>query len=293
MVSEVTITGHIPDVITIDHTIPPTIIIEPPIPPTIIIVPPQSEILLELNATELPRLEVDWGLPPEMTVMLNMSRPVQKMKKMQVDPMIANEFGSEFADLFESTSKMEVEYEPVGIPSEIKIIPPEIPNISLDVSNIPRTIKIDAQGLHLPPEIKIYGPENPIPDRIIVDGINIPTEIGLVNRGIPEKILVETVTPFPEKIWVEMVEKIPERIIIEPLTPIPERIILEGSIPEKISVEIIGFPEGIPVLFPEKMPEMELVYKGAPIEVKITMDQILNQTPDGHNCVMITPCPSA
>jgi len=96
-----------------------------------------------------------------------------------------------------------------------------------------------------------------------------------------------------------MEKEIPKTILVEIPNPIPDRIVIESNIPDKI---ILEGPAGIPLLlpdefvlpvkFPDKMPEVELVWRGSPIEVKITMDQIMNKEADGKNCVMIVPCNS-
>ena len=206
------------------------------------------------------------------------------------DPAIVKEFGSEFADLFEASGTMQVEYEPVGLPSEIRIIAPEMPKIMIDTSNMIDRIKIDSSEVKIP-DIKIYGPDTPIPTSIRLDGSELPEEFDLVYRGGPIPVKVET------ELTLKVESTLPERIILEIPRPIPERIILESNLPDKIILEgpksiPIELPEGfgIPLLFPEKMPEMEVVYRGAPIEVKITMDQIMDKNADGQNCVMITPC---
>lgn len=292
--STVTIVGgpiNIPPIIVIDPPIPPTIIIDPPIPPTIIIIPPESNIALTLNAEDLPRLEVDWGVPPEMEVALTLSKRVQPPERFASNPDVVNEFGKEFADLFEATSTMKVEYESVGIPEEIRIVPPEFPEIKTD---IPKEIKISASDVKIPESIQIYGPESPIPNRIRLDGSELPEDIDLVYKGKPIPIDASCI---PTMIKLEMDRTIPERIVVEMPNPIPEKIIIEGNIPDRIILEApVSIPLelppnlGIPVIFPEKMPEMELVYKGSPIELKITMDQIIDKEADGRNCVMIVPC---
>lgn len=290
--STIEITGpEIPPIIIVDPPIPPTIIIDPPIPPTIVILPPQSSIVLALDASDLPRLEVDWGLPPNMEVALTLAKQVKSPQRFSADPAIVKEFGAEFADLFEASGTMKVEYEPVGLPSEIMIIAPEMPKIEIDTSNMIDKIKIDSSEVKIP-DIKIYGPDTPIPTSIRLDGSELPEEFDLVYRGGPIPVKVDTEvtlkveSTLPERIIVDIPKPIPDRIILDS-TGLPDRIILEGPVSIPLSL-----PEnfGIPLLFPDKMPEMEVVYRGAPIEVKITMDQIMDQTAEGKNCVMITPC---
>lgn len=295
--SKIEITGgpiNVPPVILIDPPIPPTVIIDPPIPPTIVIVPPQSQITLELEATELPRLEVDWGRPPEMEVALTLARRVQTPALMNRDTELVKEFGEEFADLFEASTSMSVQYESVGIPEEIRVIFPDVPDIKFNTDNFPTTIKVDFEEVKIPTEIQIFGPETPIPTSIRFDASEVPESVDLIYKGQPIPI---DITGFPKSISVELSEKIPDSILIEMPQPIPEKIILQSELPDRIVLDapksiMLEIPEniGIPVIFPEKMPELEVVYKGSPIELKITMDQIMSQQADGKNCVMIVPC---
>jgi len=288
--STIEITGPpIPPIILVEPPIPPTIIIDPPIPPTIVIVPPQSNIFISLDSSDLPRLEVDWGMPPNMEVALTMARQVKPPRRFAADPSIINEFGTEFADLFQAAGTMTVEYEPVGLPSEIRIIAPDMPKIMIDTSNMIDRIKIDSSEVYIP-DIKIYGPDSPIPTSIRLDGSELPEEFDLVYKGGPIPVQVNT------EVFLKVESTLPERIILEIPRPIPEKIILESNLPDKIILEgpisiPISMPEnfGIPLLFPDKMPEIEVVYRGAPIELKITMDQIMQQNANG-SCVMIVPC---
>ena len=285
----------IPSIILIDPPVPPTIIIDPPIPPTIVIVPPSSSIVLALDAHSLPRLEVDWGMPPEMEVALTLAKSVKKPTLFSADQDKINEFGEEFADLFEASNTMKVEYESVGIPEEIKIIPPresDMPKMRLDVTDVPEKIKLDSSEVDIPKSIKIFGPDDPIPNTIRFDATEVPEAIDLIYKGtaIPVKVETEVTLKVEEvnfpSIKVEMPQEIPSTISM--IYDGPE--VINVNMPQSIMLEI---PEnaGIPLLFPEEMPQVELVYKGSPVEVKITMDEILNKSEDGRNCVMITPCP--
>ena len=286
---------NIPSIIIID---PPTIIVEDDIPPTIVIVPPESDIIINLALDgNLPMLEVDWGNPPEMEVALTMSRPVMNPRRFNDDEDLKKEFGEEFADLFGVSDQIKVEYEPIGIPSEIKIVPPDPSDFKVDFSDMPSEIKVNTKDLNIPSEIKISGPEETIPDTINIIGGSLPDKIEIVGNEIPDSIKLEGIE-IPSKIDIELSSEIPNKIKLEAVTPIPERIILDASsLPDKIEVigipdqiEIIGFPDSIPLTLPEN-PEVELVYRGSPIEVKVNMDEMLSKDEEGHNCVMITPCP--
>jgi hypothetical protein len=286
---------NIPNVIIIDPPIPPTIIIDPPIPPTIVIVPPQSNITLDLDFAELPRLEVDWGTPPEMEVALTFAQQVKTPQRFAANEALLSEFGEEFADLFDVSHTMKVEYEPVGIPSEIKVLPPDLKDIKVDTRDLfTRKIQIDTTGVNIPTDIHIYGPESPIPNSIKFDASDLPERIDLVYRG--EAIPIDA-SSMPKVITVEMEKEIPHKILVEMPRPIPEKIIVESNIPERIILESpkaipIVVPEDVvlPVKFPDKMPEVELVWRGNPIEVKVTMDEIAGEKQEGRNCFMMVPC---
>jgi hypothetical protein len=284
--------SNIPPVIVIDPPIPPTIIIDPPIPPTIIIVPPDSNITMGIDFTEMPRLEVDWGEIPQMEVALTMAQQVKTPQRFANDPKIMSEFGEEFADLFEINNSLKVEYEPVGIPSEIVMIPPSRESMTIDTGDLfQKKIQIELLGLdHL--ESLFKGLEKITQSSIRINADDVPEDIDLVYRGAP--IPVE-VTGMPKTVTVEMEKTIPERVIVEIPKPLPEKIVIEHNIPDEIiyvgpkSIPI-EIPDDvfIPVRFPENMPEM--VVKVAPIEVKITMDEIVGKTEEGRNCFMMVPC---
>ncbi len=284
----------IPSIIVFDPPVPPTIIIDPPIPPTIVIVPPQSQIVLALDVTEIPRLEVDWGAPPDMEVALTLAKVAKTPEIFATDPDIVKNFGEEFADLFEASETMKVKYESVGIPEEIRIIPPKMPNIRIDTDDMPRSIKLDCTEANIPTDIVIHGPETPLPNSIRLNGDELPEDIDLVYRGKGIKLDTENVS-----IKLEMEKEIPTRILVEIPDPIPEKIILDASnVPDRIILEApegipVIVPEGIgiPLLVPDEMPEVEMVWRGSPIEVKITLDEVLDKDTSGKNCVMITPCP--
>jgi len=280
--------GNIPSLIIIDPPIPPTIIIDPPIPPTIVIVPPQSNITLDFDFSELPRMQMDWGAIPQMEVALTMSRQVKSPQKFAADPNLINEFGTDFADLFDVSQTTQVEYEAVGIPSEINLIVPELKDFKIDHGDLfNKKIQIDTSSVNIPTDIVIHGPETPIPSSIKIDASELPTHFALRHDGTPIKLDASDV---PRTIKLEMERDIPERIIVEMPTPIPSKIEIELIAPTSIPIHI---PEGIglPIIFPTVMPEIPFVWKGPPVEVKITMDQIMDKQADGKNCVMITPCP--
>jgi hypothetical protein len=310
MVSQVTITsnnpinitqsiisivgGNIPGIIIVDPPIPPTIIVDPPIPPTIVIVPPQSNITVDLDFTQLPRLEVDWGMPPEMEVALTMARAVRTPQKFAVDASLVEEFGTEFADLFDVSQKMNVTYEAAGIPSEIMIIAPDLQDIKIDTDDLfKRKIQIDANSVNIPTDIKIHGPDSPIPDSIKFDVSDLNEAINNLRdinikvdfSETPKTIKVETDGKIPERIMVEMAQPIPTTIVIKHDLPNSIELIAPLSIPLSLPPDLV-----IPLKFPEIMPEVPLVFRGGPIELKVTMDDVVTKSEDGKNCFMLVPC---
>ncbi len=292
--SVVTIEGgpiNIPSIIFVDA--PPTIVIDPPIPPTIVIVP-DSNVALSLNAHDMPSLDVNWGSIPEMNIALTMPT---RTKRVPLNGQALEDFGDEYGDLLHAQNQTYVEVEEIGIPEEIRIIPPTMPKVEFDTRDFPRSIKVDSSDVQIPENIRVFGPEVPIPDRIQIAGPNtpLPEEIQIVNRNVPEEI--ELVVNDP--IRVELDREIPDKIVIE-APNLPEKILLEAvGIPDQIevsgipdSIEVTGFPEFIPLKMPDN-PEIEMVYKGAPIEVKVDLQPIMaQQDANGNpkNCVMIVPC---
>lgn len=259
--------------------IPPTITIDPPIPPTIIIIPPDSDINLNLNALDLPQLNVNWQDMPDMHVKMTMVRPIKESAFS--DDVIENEFGVEFADVLEAQKFEKIQYEEIEFPSEIQVIMPEFKKIQFEELTLPN-IKVDVTELQSI-NLKISGPDI---NSINLIGQDIPEEIELVYKG-PTSLKLETTT-----IDVVMEKDIPDRIIVE----VPEISIDASSIPRTITLEgntielVVPENVGIPVVFPEVIPQMEVVYKAAPVELKITMDDIISNN-GCNNPVMIVPCP--
>lgn len=287
------IVDDFPSIVIIDPPVPPTIIIDPPIPPTIVIVPPASTIALDLNPTTLPKLEVDWGVQPSMDVKMQMVKEVKTPQRFAVDDSIVEGFGTEFADLFEVADQYRINYEPVEFPSRIDLVAPDMPKLQIDAETIP-DIKIDARDVNIPTNVYIHGPESPIPNSVKFDVTDLPDSIGLVAEGVTVALDTEGAS-----VRLEGAEEIPDEILVRMVDPIPREIEVKGMPSE---IQVSGFPDsipifipeglGIPVLFPNEMPKLEVEpVRVAPIELKITMDEIVSKEADGKNCVMITPCP--
>jgi len=287
--SQIIVTG-IPSIIVVDPPIPPTIVIDPPIPPTIVIIPPESQISLNVDDIEFPMLQIDPASIPQMEVQMTMVRPVETPRMFSSNDFEASEFGEEFADIFEAQQTSKIEYETVGLPEEIQIVAPDkMPKVEIDskgLENMIKDIKLDTSEANIPTDIKIHGPESPIPTQIDLVGQDIPDEIELVYKG--QSIPVEVEIQTPQSIKLEFEGKIP----IEQPDPIKVDVFT--------TVEVQGFPEGIdlvipedigiPLIFPEEMPTVEMVYRGSPIDLKISMDEMVSKDDNGNQCVMIVPC---
>ncbi|NDD59239.1 MAG: hypothetical protein EBZ47_08350, partial [Chlamydiae bacterium] len=176
---------------------------------------------------------------------------------------------------------IEVSVGNLNIPSQILVKFPEVPDIRV-IHDIPVMIKIETPEIS---DIKILAPSN------------MPTEIKMVS-DIPSRISIDLVsTNLPKSVEVDF-RNLPRAIPIIVPDTLPDIKIDASAIPDKIQVvgipstiELVGAPSEIKLVLPEK-PEIELVYKGAPIDVKINLD-IGRITGEGENaqCVAIVPCP--
>ncbi len=286
-----------PDISVIDD-IPETIVVEG-IPSSIVVDGMPSSLAVDFGMAleNMPKLEINWGNMPELEVKLAMSKDVKITRSTSLDPGLVSEFGEEFADLFDD--KIKVEYETAGIPTEIKIIPPKMNDLKIDTSELDK-VKIQFEKPNIPSDIKIHGPETPIPTIIQLLGPNdplpkvirlinedVPTKIEAINVGIPTSIDVHS--DIPDRIVLELGDKIPQ--MIEDLS---NALVLKGVpefIPIKMPDELIN---GLKLIPPdeEEMPKMQLVYSGAPIEMKINLFNNLPQPETDENapCFMLVPC---
>jgi hypothetical protein len=168
----------------------------------------------------------------------------------------------------------------LGIPSEIKVIAPKIPDLML-IHDIPESIRLEVPNI---PDIKILGPITPIPTEIKFANIGeIPSFIELKAISLPKTIELD-VKNLPKSIMVEFPERMPD-IKID-ASSIPDKIQVVGIPP---TIELVGnIPSTIQMVMPDK-PEVEMVYRGAPIDVKIHLDVDRLSGGDGP-CYKITPC---
>ena len=183
----------------------------------------------------------------------------------------------------QSNDYMELEVSDLGIPSVISIAPPVFPKIKIDTDEIPSFIQLGKiEGIS---EIKILPPSVDIPSEIkIINQSFIPSVISLESK-VPESIVLKS--DLPEFLSLKVPEDFPKEIKLN-ASDLPREIQVVG-VPSVIQLQ--GYiPSIIQLVMPEK-PEIEMVYRGAPIDVKVQLDLTkLNGDGDGTNCVSIVPC---
>jgi PKD repeat protein len=238
-----------------------------------------------------PTMVIDWGgntlgprggwLPPVLSAIVTVQCPTGGASFIQG---LNNYESYESLNNRNASMNATIEVDSLGIPSVINIVPPNIPPLTVDASNIPSSIKIDK--VDLPDQIKIVAPDIRIPSEIrITSDTEIPKSIFLDATSVPTIIQIKS--DIPEFIGLNIPDNFPREIKID-ASGIPSQIQVVGIPPV---IEINGnIPSTIQLLMPEK-PEIEMVYKGSPIDVKIQLD-ISKITGDDQklNCVAIVPC---
>jgi hypothetical protein len=308
--STITLNGSIPSVITINPTIPsiisvtnpgipstigfgnvniPGVINFGPVPsfPTVQFAQPFFPIVqfgpVQFPAVQFmvpdfpsidfgdpPTVSVDWGTPPTISCNCSLTCP---------GAASVNAWQQEYVEdlgFDEEEPAAGVEYNFAGIPSEIKIVPANIPQhialkhdlpteINIAVPSIP-TISIDASSI--PKEINVIVPE--IKDiRIIAD--DVPSVIK-IEHDIPNLIRIEN-PDMPSVISIDASQMVSEIKI----TGAPEFITLKHDLPDFISI-----------MLPDNKPVIEV----APINVSITLDmkKIMADNDEDVQCFQFVPC---
>jgi hypothetical protein len=149
----------------------------------------------------------------------------------------------------------------LGIPSEIKLIVPKIPDIKV-MHDVPKEIFLRGE---LPHEIKIVGPIHPIPTEITIRG-DIPKSIEVVHN-LPERIFLDA-KDVPRTILVEPAPNFPSILRME-VVGMPTTLQVTG-IPKTIEI-IENIPRTIQLVMPEN-PVVEMRWNGMPVELKPSPD---------------------
>lgn len=234
-----------------------------------------------------PPIPVEWGTPPTVTVDINCPGGGDNASLRQGFKSFG-EFESE--EGFETDEdldymkdlempELEVEYNSIGIPSEIVIRSPKFDPIQFD-TKIPETIKIEGMKDEI---------------RLVMDQ-SIPTEIELLGK-IPETIKIES--NLPSSIVIEGLDKIPKEINLNINEDFPTEINLNASeIPTEIKVtgvpdtiELIhDLPNQIELVMPEDM-KIRMVYEDGPIPLKFETSNPFGNDDDDLPCFTLAPCP--
>lgn len=262
--SEITLIGcSVPSIITVSSSIP-----------SIIILSGADGIPSIIGFDTPPELIVTWEAPPSLICTVQVECPSGGSPMMRTTPA---DFQDGFAPLEAS-----IDTSDLGIPTEIKLIVPEIPDVRL-VHDLPAVIRVIAPDM--PTEIKMTGVDL-IPREIKISAVDVPTSIILDATMVPSVITLQGVD-IPTIIKVVVDEKFPSSILLD-ASQIPDKIQVVGIPP---SIELIGnIPTQIQLVMPEN-PEIPLVYKGAPIEMKITLDTAkLTGEKDMSQCFSLVPC---
>ena len=260
----------IPDIKITPTKIPDVKITPIIIPPITVKFDPPPPIPVDYGSP--PPIPVDWGSPPTVTCQIQVQCPSGGMRSKGFDSL---------QDSIESPS-LEVEIADIGIPSEIRIIAPELKDIHV-LSDIPERIRVEA--INIPSSIKFDTGKFVFPSEIKLVSENIPSRIELFSKfEIPSRI--ELFSTVPSSIKLELADNFPSIFRLEAIG-IPEKIQVTGM---PSTIELVGAPSEIRLVMPDK-PEIEMVYKGAPIDVKINLDiSKLTGDKENLNCVAIVPC---
>jgi hypothetical protein len=135
--------------------------------------------------------------------------------------------------------------------------------------------KLKIFNQQIPNEINI---NHNIPEKINIDAGSIPEFIKINSENLPSIIKLHSDIEIPKTIKLDF-ENMPTSISV---TGIPDYIELVGSIPSEIK---LSMPDN---------PEIEMVYKGSPIEVKVEIDYKKltgDENVEDLPCFAIIPCP--
>jgi len=311
--SEISVIGTLPSTISVIGTLPSTISVISTIPSVISIISTiPDEIRMSWGTP--PEVTVNWGEAPvitcDCTIDVNVNcascppcptvtptvipsvspsvTPSLMATPLRHSPLVAEvvkKLG--FGEPIDIRTPMPApEPEPaqafdLGIPSEIVMIAPEIPNVKV-VHDLPAAIALDVPSI---PDVKLTWEEEPIPNEIkVVNETDLPKTISLVTNGVPEAIMIDA-------------SAIPTALRLEPIENFPSKIELDAS-DMPTEVKVTGFPDAIEVKIPSEIVaklevpenlEIPLVYKSGPIPIEFPKDNVPGMDTDAP-CFHIIPC---
>lgn len=253
--------------------------------PSIISVVMTKTIPSIISFASPPTISVTWGTPPTLSCILAVTCPSVAGMNMASSMSALSDgkkgFSSENQDDFEfedDLSGIKVDFGNAGIPKEIKLVVPKIPNVQL-VHDLPSIIRFEVP--EITKTIQILGPKEKIPEKIMLEvPTDFPKKIGLDASNVPKSILLDATN-------------VPRQISLHVPADFPKSIHLDTS--GLHDIKIVGIPDFIELRGPSEIklvapPDMELVYKGAPIpvDVKVTVD--MQKITQAGTCVMLSPC---
>ena len=270
------ISTSIPDTILVVDSIPNTIAVIDSIPNTIIVIDSIPSVIT-ITPPSMSPISVNWGTPP--TISCNCNVGCGCCSYTGPAPPMAGALWTE--DFDPGLGTVEVDYDFAGIPSRIIVEAPEIPAISICADSLPSEIKLIAPDI--PSEIKVTGLDKPVELRLIAPEF---PQIEISSKGLPKSISIDA-SSMPTEITI-VPPKIPSVISID-ASGIPSTIQVEGM-PK--TIQVVGIPDFIPMSIMN--PEVEMIYRGAPIDVVVKLDlqNITGQNGEGGPCVMLVPCPA-
>ena len=231
-----------------------------------------------INWAGAPELSVTWGTPPACNCTVSITCPTEGGQSLRaLDYNDYTESMGDFQDGFDITAN--VQTTDLGIPSEIKIIAPKLPNIKV-VHDLPTTLELKVPNI---PDIRILGPEKPLPEEIkFVNAPKIPWRIRVDSSDLPKAIKVES--DLPGAIKLEMPSNFPSSIALD-ASGWPTHIQVKG-IPDSIEL-IHNLPSYIQLKVPENV-EVPLVYRGGPVPLQLNMEKVTEEL--GDDCFRLVPC---
>jgi len=181
----------------------------------------------------------------------------------------------------DTTLNMPIDFEGVGIPSVISFTSPKFEDVYVR-HDIPSFI-----DLRSPTGPIKFEWSQPLPEKFVLDH-SLPESISLIGLSIPSAISVEST--IPSVIKLESNVNIPSVITFD-ASNMPTEISVVG-IPESIELKH-NLPSIIQMVMPEN-PEIQMVYKGDPIELKVALDykKFIGEDDDEQPCFAIIPCAS-
>lgn len=281
----ISLTDDIPATINVNDSIPSTINVNDDIPASISVYDDIPNTITITGCSIPSTINVNWGSPPTIPVVFgpcNCNVTVTCPSSGGFRSQELGEVGAAFNDPFvDPNMEMQLTAEDVGIPSEIKIVAPTIPDIKV-VHQIPEFISVLVPEIA---DIKIIGPAVPIPSEIkIHSDVVIPSQIELVS-DVPKAIVLDA-SQLPATIRLEVPDEFPT-IKIEGDIPktiqvvgIPDTIELKGTIPSEINVNF-KVPEGL---------EIPIVYKGGPLPVQFDLVGPAGNEDGKRPCFALVPC---